>query len=595
MWKGIRVTRSPHTFSCLDPDVLTDRRNGGLISMTFASPRLGGDKLFPMSEPLKNKGFDYKFHPSLEPKHRCPVCRFALRDPFQTACGHRFCGPCLKDVLGTDKPRCPIDNEILRGDETFPDNFCKREVLSLLVRCDNQTNGCPWCGALKNVESHQNDCLFQIVVCPNEGCSLSIKRRDFDEHLEKECDFRTLACSLCGQLVTLGAQAEHDAEVCPEATLECPNGCGERIRRKKLSEHKRTECSNAKLSCKYPGCTVEGSQKAMEDHYQSSKYLDFHLSLLKDKVEETSLSTYSPTTSRTHGEASSATATASSRSYQPLPSQTPQLSIDIANVISLLQKQVEELQSKIAGVDSLTRQVEDLSSGLSSKDEIIRQLSADNATLRREVSTCHAKLSALEQKQVANQTKAAANEHKIISLERSSSIKENIMAEHDVRLLSLEMAAYDGILRWKITEFQRRQSEARAGKRLSIYSPPFYTARTGYKMCARVYLNGDGMGKGSHLSLFFVIMKGEYDALLPWPFQQRVTFTLINQEHQNHISDNFQPDPSSTSFRRPVSEMNVASGCPLFVPLDDLSKRGYVNDDTIFIRVEVSTERLRHP
>lgn len=42
------------------------------------------------------------------------------------------------------------------------------------------------------------------------------------------------------------------------------------------------------------------------------------------------------------------------------------------------------------------------------------------------------------------------------------------------------------------------------------------------KMCARVYLNGDGMGKGTHLSLFFVVMRGEYDALLPWPFKQKV-------------------------------------------------------------------------
>jgi len=30
------------------------------------------------------------------------------------------------------------------------------------------------------------------------------------------------------------------------------------------------------------------------------------------------------------------------------------------------------------------------------------------------------------------------------------------------------------------------------------------------------------LGKGSHMSLFFVVMKGEYDALLPWPFRQKV-------------------------------------------------------------------------
>lgn len=50
----------------------------------------------------------------------------------------------------------------------------------------------------------------------------------------------------------------------------------------------------------------------------------------------------------------------------------------------------------------------------------------------------------------------------------------------------------------------------------------FYTSRYGYKMCLRIYLNGDGTGRGTHLSLFFVVMKGPNDALLRWPFNQKV-------------------------------------------------------------------------
>ena len=40
-------------------------------------------------------------------------------------------------------------------------------------------------------------------------------------------------------------------------------------------------------------------------------------------------------------------------------------------------------------------------------------------------------------------------------------------------------------------------------------------------MCIRAYLNGDGSGYKTHLSLFFVVMKGEYDALLKWPFEYK--------------------------------------------------------------------------
>ena len=40
---------------------------------------------------------------------------------------------------------------------------------------------------------------------------------------------------------------------------------------------------------------------------------------------------------------------------------------------------------------------------------------------------------------------------------------------------------------------------------------------------------GDGVGKGTNIALFLTIMKGPYDAVLPWPFKEKITFQLINQ------------------------------------------------------------------
>ena len=74
-----------------------------------------------------------------------------------------------------------------------------------------------------------------------------------------------------------------------------------------------------------------------------------------------------------------------------------------------------------------------------------------------------------------------------------------------------------------------------------------------YVSCYRCYLNGDGMGKGTHFSLFFVVMRGLYDALLRWPFRQRVTMTLLNQSGSRHVSDTFHPNVRSPSFLRPVN------------------------------------------
>ena len=69
--------------------------------------------------------------------------------------------------------------------------------------------------------------------------------------------------------------------------------------------------------------------------------------------------------------------------------------------------------------------------------------------------------------------------------------------------------SYNGELLWKIEGYQRKRQDAIKRVKTALYSPPFYTAQFGYKMCAKIYMNGDGSGKGSHLSLFFVVMRGE--------------------------------------------------------------------------------------
>uniref|UniRef100_H9GCC0 TNF receptor-associated factor n=1 Tax=Anolis carolinensis TaxID=28377 RepID=H9GCC0_ANOCA len=88
-----------------------------------------------------------------------------------------------------------------------------------------------------------------------------------------------------------------------------------------------------------------------------------------------------------------------------------------------------------------------------------------------------------------------------------------------VRQLERSLASKDLAL---ISDFTKKRQEAVAGRSPAIFSPAFYTGKYGYKMCLRIYLNGDGTGRGTHLSLFFVVMRGPCDALLRWPFNQKV-------------------------------------------------------------------------
>ena len=160
---------------------------------------------------------------------------------------------------------------------------------------------------------------------------------------------------------------------------------------------------------------------------------------------------------------------------------------------------------------------------------------------------------------------------------------------------TLQATSYDGSFIWKIPEIQRRRHEAKIGKTISLYSAPFYTSRQGYKACLRLYMDGDGCGKNTHLSFFLTLMKGEYDTLLQWPFRHTVTLTLLDQDGGKNIAQSFKPEPTSSSFQRPRNEMNIASGCPMFAPLSVLNNSSYVKDDTMFLKCEIDISGIIIP
>ena len=157
----------------------------------------------------------------------------------------------------------------------------------------------------------------------------------------------------------------------------------------------------------------------------------------------------------------------------------------------------------------------------------------------------------------------------------------------------LDVKNTNGILVWKIPAICRYFRDAVDQRIISLYSPPFYTSSHGYRMCIRTYLNGDGIGKGTHISLFFVVMRSEQDYLLPWPFKQIVRFTLINQKNPAaSITAAFMPDPRSPSFQRPNKEMNVASGFPQFARQSVLRDDNFTQGNIVYIKCQVDLTGL---
>ena len=182
----------------------------------------------------------------------------------------------------------------------------------------------------------------------------------------------------------------------------------------------------------------------------------------------------------------------------------------------------------------------------------------------------------------------------VVKIETAIQQLQDGFGEMALLVQTLQATSYSGAFVWKIPEVHRRRQEAKMGRTISLYSAPFYTSRHGYKLCLRLYMDGDGSGKGSHLSFFLTVMRGEFDALLPWPFKQTVSLILVDQDRQKDIIQSFRPESSSASFQRPRMEMNVASGCPNFAPLSVLNNTSYVKEDTMFLKCVIDRSGLEN-
>ena len=144
---------------------------------------------------------------------------------------------------------------------------------------------------------------------------------------------------------------------------------------------------------------------------------------------------------------------------------------------------------------------------------------------------------------------------------------------------------------WRIDGFSEVLRKAKSGEETRKESSPFY--RYGYKFKLSINPNGDYSGKNTHLSVHLIIMKGEYDAMLTWPFHKKVTFTLIDQQEKANdredIVMSFVSDPKHKSFGRPVTEDNIGMGFDKFVSHKELKERRFTVDDAIFIQFQVTS------
>jgi hypothetical protein len=410
----------------------------------------------------------------------------------------------------------------------------KREILNVVVICPFGEFGCNWEGRFEDYPPHVENCNFAMLTC--EHCKEKFQKNQLKTHTQS-CPKAPKECPLSHLGCTQPATSEGELQQHMEGEMIEHLGI---IAKKVQSLEKKVESS-------------EGNGNVLKEKAVRRDYVEADGAMPSGRRYDSGIDNSLRSLPPQQPQRMTQLGAARVQNISEIPSSLPQgFERDMHTII----------ESMLAG--RMTKMEEELKRGFTAelrlKDEEISELRTTVKKLERTV-----------------QTKSAELE------------------DRDFRLSLIENSNYDGTMIWKIPQFSQRKADAENGKYTSIFSLPFYTGRYGYKMCLRLYIMGDGIGKGTHLSLFFVVMRGEFDNILQWPFTHKVTFKLINQAGGRDIVDTFQPDPMSTSFRKPKSDMNVASGCPRFVSHTELDNGGFIVDDTIFIKCIINTTSIRHP
>ncbi|XP_003742921.1 TNF receptor-associated factor 6 [Galendromus occidentalis] len=150
-----------------------------------------------------------------------------------------------------------------------------------------------------------------------------------------------------------------------------------------------------------------------------------------------------------------------------------------------------------------------------------------------------------------------------------------------------ELICPDGIFQWKLSQFSRAKFKERHSPKKYTSSPSFYAGNPGYHFKLRLHLNGIGSaGRGKYLGVGIVLLKGQFDASLPFPIHNPITVTLIDQSSK--CPENVEYRLGDPSINRPKSDYVVPYIWHEFISFEDLEGPRFMVNDTIIFRIQVS-------
>ena len=450
---------------------------------------------------LLETGFECEFvDQPRELQFDCPICLYILREPHQaTCCGNSFCRACIERVKEQNKP-CPTCNE--QGFNVFRDKRLQQRLYDFIVLCTHKDAGCEWRGELRALEKHLNSdpppekqldgCVYESVACVY--CHAPYARKEIQQHQGSKCGKRPFSCEYCANYnSTCDDVMDNHWPVCPSRPVPCPNECGVYPERQNLKAHMSNVCTKQKVKCPftYAGCYATPHPNDLQHHMDS--YVSNHLFLLASfsqklidvttglsqrvsELEKQVQRGAEPESKAHYGYPGDKESTSSAVATEHHPQQT------FSPTIIDLTRQVDHLKLLCNNSDQVIK----------GQDEKIKELEQQNQMLSERVDM------------LLHQPK----------IEGADGIQE--LRSH----LCIVPTVYT------ISDYSIRLSQPD----LWFKPHPFYTYPQGYRMQLSVNVHGDGAGKGTHISVFLSLMKGEFDNQLKWPFRGSVTIQLLNQE-----------------------------------------------------------------
>ncbi|XP_053305569.1 TNF receptor-associated factor 6 [Spea bombifrons] len=479
------------------------------------------------------EGYDVDFDPPLENKYECPICLMALREAVQTPCGHRFCKACITKSLRDAGQKCPVDMEILLETQLFPDNFAKREILSLTVKCKSQ--GCNAKMELRHLEHHKAVCEFAVVEC--RQCQLPFQKKQLDQHMKEDCPRRLVSCENCAFQMAYVHREDHE-QTCPLAYVTCEY-CQTNLIREQLPNHYDMDCAMAPIPCTFSdfGCTEKMQRHELALHQQ--EFTLAHMRMMAQALRSISIPSPNHLARFSFCDPTQ---------FEPGPPSV------IPPHSSIMPSQHECSQE----TQHLRETIEQLEGRLVRQDHQIRELIAKMETQTHYVAELKQTIRAMEEK-----------------------------------LAEVEAQQYSGIFVWRITNFSMYLKNHEEEKPVVIHSQGFYTGKPGYKLCLRLHLQLPSAPRcANYISLFVHTMQGEYDSLLPWPFQGTIRLSILDQSEGSVPQDQeevMETKPDLLAFQRPMAPRNPKGfGYVTFMHLQNLKQRQFVKNDTLLVRCAVT-------